>query len=99
MTNIEIVKITVDALFAIGCFINALVFIPQLLVLYQEKNAKNLSLLSFLGFNFIQFGLMVHGIFYDDLFLAIGMGLTLLTCGSVTLLIILYRSQEKRASL
>ena len=91
----NLIKIIVDVLFSIGAIINAIAFIPQLVKLYREKNSANLSLLSFLGFNFIQFGLMLHGILTHNIFLAAGMGLTLLTCGGTTILIFYYQNFKR----
>ena len=85
------IKTTVDILFGMGMFINALLFLPQAIKLYRYKSVSGLSIVVFLGFNFIQFFMMLHGIIRHDYILAGGMGLSLLTCGAVTIGIIIYR--------
>ncbi|MCP4475883.1 MAG: hypothetical protein GY821_15225 [Gammaproteobacteria bacterium] len=46
----------VDFIFSIALFINALLFIPQFLKIWQRKTSNDVSLTTFLGFWFIQRG-------------------------------------------
>ena len=47
-------KEIVDIIFSLGLFINAVLFIPQIRVLYKAKTSQNLSIVTFLGFSLIQ---------------------------------------------
>lgn len=75
----------VDTLFGIGLFINAALFIPQALKIHRDKAAKNVSLLTFLGFNCLQFITILHGYYHQDYILMIGYSLSFITCSFVTL--------------
>lgn len=81
----------IEILFSLGLFINALLFIPQAIKLYQTKNSKELSLLTFGGFVIIQFFTLLHGYLHKDYLLMLGYFLSILTCGLVLVLIIKYR--------
>ena len=58
---IEVLKELVEISFSISLFINALLFVPQIIKLWQTKEAKDLSLLTFAGFNLIQILAVLHG--------------------------------------
>lgn len=77
--------------FSLSLIANALLFIPQLRVLLKNKSAKGVSLMTFAGFNIIQFFTFLHGILIGDYMLAVGFLLSIITCGAVSLLIIYYR--------
>ena len=81
----------IETLFSAGLFINAILFIPQIVRLFRTKNSRGLSLMTFAGFNAIQFFTMLHAYLHRDYLLLIGMALSLLTCGIVTVMIFLYR--------
>lgn len=81
----------IESLFALGMFINGTLFIPQAIKIFRLKEARDLSLLTFFGFNFIQAVTILHGIIKQDFALAIGMSYSFITCAMVTLLIIKYR--------
>ena len=85
----------IESIFGLGLFINAILFIPQAMKLFHEKDSKELSLVTFLGFNLIQFFTVLHGILFKDYLLIIGNFLSLITCGVVTTLIIFYRFKNK----
>ena len=82
--------VLIEAIFSLGLFINALLFIPQVINLYRIKNSQELSLTTFLGFNFVQLFTLLHGYLHHDYLLMIGMVFSLLTCGTVTVMIMLY---------
>ena len=84
-------RIVVEFLFGIGLFINAALFVPQIVVLLREKHSKDLSLITFGGFCLIQFFTVLHGIYVHDWLLVIGYVLSIATCGAVTVLAIYYR--------
>lgn len=76
--------------FSISLLMNAILFIPQILTIIKNKSAKGVSLITFLGFNLIQFFTMFHGLLTKDYLLAGGYLLSIITCGTVTVLIIYY---------
>ena len=89
----------IEVIFSLLLFVNAALFIPQVVRLLKEKNSKELSLITFLGFCMIQLFTVLHGILHHDTFLVLGYSLSLLSCGAVTLLIIKYRPQKNGLAL
>jgi MtN3 and saliva related transmembrane protein len=79
-------------LFGLGLFVNALIFVPQALTIWQQRSAQGVSVLTFAGFNAMQAVGVVHGLFAHDLALSLGMLASLVTCGTVTGLAIAFRS-------
>lgn len=82
---------TVFAIFEVALFVNALLFIPQAIRIYRLKNAEDLSLTTFVGFCFIQAISVIYGMIRPDFPVSIGFAVSLLTCGTTTVLIIYYR--------
>jgi MtN3 and saliva related transmembrane protein len=76
---------------------NALLFVPQLLAVWRKKTDEGISLITFGGFSILQVVGVVHGIYQHDLSLILGMAASLLSCGSVTCLTLLYRLRRKAA--
>lgn len=93
--SIEMFKYCVGVFFAIGLFINALLFVPQIIKLWRIKESKDLSLVMFGGFNLIQIFAVLHGYMNQDYILMIGFLLSLITSGAVTFLIVFYKLKEK----
>lgn len=81
----------IEAVFSLGLFINAVLFVPQIIRLYKSKHANDVSLLTFGGFWLIQVFIVLHGVINHDKLLIIGYSLSLLSCGIVVLLILMYR--------
>lgn len=81
----------VDFVFSIGLFFNVVLFIPQAITLYKTKDVKGNSLFTFAGFNVMQLFTAWHGYFAGDYLLMTGFLLSFVTCGAVTLQLILYR--------
>jgi MtN3 and saliva related transmembrane protein len=81
----------IEIMFGLGLFFNALVFIPQAIALFKQKSAKEVSLLTFLGFNIMQVFTILHGYLVKDYVLMWGFILSFVTCGAVTCLIFLYK--------
>ncbi|MBN1684436.1 MAG: hypothetical protein JW855_03245 [Gammaproteobacteria bacterium] len=90
------IRDTLETLFMIGLFTNAALYIPQIIALVQSKNSENLSLITFGGITFSQLFVVLHSMLDRDILLLIGANATLLTCGTVTFLIIYYRYRIKR---
>jgi len=84
-------KHIIEVLFSLALFLNAVLFIPQAVRIYQQRSAKDVSLLMFLGFCFIQLITIIHGYIKKDYILMSGFSISLLTCAIVTFLIFLYR--------
>lgn len=84
----------ITAIFSFGLFINAMLFIPQAIKLIKIKNPYGLSLITFIGFCLTQLSAIMYGIIKHDYVLAIGYGLSLITCGTVTFLLLLYRKNK-----
>ena len=86
-----------DWLFGLGLGCNALLFVPQVLAVWRKKSDEGISLITFGGFSCLQAIGLVHGVNHQDWSLILGMSASLLTCGSVTGLTILYRVKRLRA--
>ncbi len=91
-------KQTVAVIFGLGLLGNAVLFVPQMLAVWRKKSDEGISLITFGGFSVLQIIGIVHGLFQRDLSLTLGMAASLLTCGSVTFLTLLYRVRRKRAA-
>jgi MtN3 and saliva related transmembrane protein len=87
------VKETVALLFGFGMGLNALLFVPQAVSIWRKKRAEGVSLMTFGGFNVLQFLGVLHGTLEHDCSLAVGMAVSLCTCGSVTILAFVYRGR------
>ncbi len=85
----------IETVFGLGLFINAALFIPQIIQLYKTKNPQGLSLVTFAGFNLIQLFTILHGVLSKDYLLIIGFTASLISCGTVTLLLIKYKLQSR----
>lgn len=88
-------KETVAWLFGVGMGLNALLFVPQVVAIWRKKRAEGVSLLTFGGFNALQLLGVLHGALERDWSLAAGMAVSLCTCGSVTVLALIYRGRSR----
>ncbi|MFA6409295.1 MAG: PQ-loop repeat-containing protein [Gammaproteobacteria bacterium] len=95
--NTEI-KNFIEVMFSLGLFFNAMLFVPQIVKLLRTKSAKGLSLLTFAGFSVLQIFTILHAYITKDYILFFGFLLSLLFCGTVTILIIAYRKNHCRAN-
>ncbi|EKD46098.1 MAG: sensory histidine-kinase / response regulator, partial [uncultured bacterium] len=93
-----IVKNTIEFIFGSALFINALIFIPQAIRIFREKTAQGVSLLTFAGFLFIQLTIVLHGIINQDYLLAAGYLLSMVTCGLVVFLTLIYKNNPRSSS-
>lgn len=84
-------KEIVTFLFGLGMVFNASLFIPQAIRIWQTKSAKGVSIITFVGFNLIQFNGVLYGYYQNDLILAYGNLISFISCGVVTCLAIFYR--------
>ena len=90
-------KDLVALIFGLGLGCNALLFVPQILAVYRRKSDEGISLLTFGGFTLIQVIGIVHGLYQHDPSLILGMTASLLTCGTLTLLTVIYRVRRMRS--
>ncbi len=98
MTLNNLIVQIIEVVFSISLFINAGLFIPQIIKLYKSKHPQNLSFLTFAGFNFIQFFIVLHGYIMKDYLLLFGYLISFITCGCVTLQILFYRKKYQQKS-
>lgn len=91
-------KEIVAVVFGLGLLGNALLFVPQALAVWRKKSDEGISLITFGGFSVLQAIGIVHGLYQQDLSLTLGMAASLLTCGTVTALTILYRMRRLRVA-
>ncbi|BAT51222.1 hypothetical protein NOS3756_01440 [Nostoc sp. NIES-3756] len=80
-------------IFGLGFVFNASLFIPQAIRIIKTKSAKNISLITFAGFNLIQLNSVFYGYYQRDLILMYGNLISFIACGTVTLLATYYRSR------
>jgi len=85
-----------DVLFGLGLLGNAALFVPQALAVWRKKSDEGISLITFGGFNVLQGIAVVHGVYWHDVSLIVGMVASLITCGAVTCLTLLYRAKRRR---
>ncbi|GHU19948.1 hypothetical protein FACS189472_10480 [Alphaproteobacteria bacterium] len=85
------IEYLIEAVFGFGMFINAVLFIPQAIKIYNTKSADGVSLATFAGFCVIQFFTVLHGYIHQDHILMFGNALSLICCATVTFLIIIYK--------
>jgi MtN3 and saliva related transmembrane protein len=81
-------------IFGLGLIGNALLFVPQIVAVWKKKSDEGVSLITFGGFTLLQIVSVIHGFYEHDRAMVIGMGASLLTCGTVTLLTIVFRMQR-----
>ncbi|MDR2436907.1 MAG: hypothetical protein LBD17_02375 [Endomicrobium sp.] len=91
---IEYLKYFVEVCFGLGMIANAVLYFPQVVKLFKTKNVKGISLITFVGFNIIQLFSLLHGYIHKDYIFMFGMLLSLILCGTITFLIILYKFRK-----
>ena len=84
-------SLCIKFLFSISLIANAAFFIPQIVKLYKTKDPSGISLAMFLGFNAIQLIGVLYGYIQKDFILLWGFLLSLITCGTVSILILVYK--------
>jgi len=91
-------KQMIAVIFGVGLLGNAMLFVPQALAVWRKKSDEGVSLITFGGFNVLQAIGIVHGAYQHDYSLMIGLGASLLTCGTVTGLTLYYRAHRRPAA-
>jgi MtN3 and saliva related transmembrane protein len=87
-------KEIVAVIFGLGLLGNALLFVPQIIAVWRKKSDEGISLVTFGGFSILQVIGIIHGLYQHDPSLVVGMAASLLTCGSVTGLTLIYRMRR-----
>jgi len=80
-------------LFGLGLVANAGLFVVQAVKIYKAKSSEGLSTMTFAGFSLLQIIGILHGYFQKDYYLLTGMAVSLLACGTVTVLSVVYRKK------
>ena len=91
-------KEIVAVIFGLGLLCNALLFVPQALAVWRKKTDEGISLVTFGGFSVLQAIGIVHGLYQRDISLTLGMSASLISCGTVTLLTLIYRLRRLQRS-
>jgi len=86
----------VAVVFGLALLGNAALFVPQALAVWRKKSDEGVSLVTFGGFCILQVIGVVHGFYENDRSLIVGLGASFLTCGTVTLLTVVYRIRRLR---
>ena len=89
-------KEIVALVFGLALLGNAALFVPQAIALWRKKSDEGVSLVTFGGFCVLQVIGVMHGLYQHDRSLIIGLGASFLTCGTVTLLTVVYRLRGLR---
>ncbi|MCC2625632.1 MAG: hypothetical protein K0R14_1505 [Burkholderiales bacterium] len=79
--------------FSISLFANAMLFVPQIIKILKEKKTDEFSVTTFIGFCLTQIASILYGYIQKDWILMWGYILALTTCGTVTILIFIYRKK------
>jgi len=87
------IKEIVAVAFGLGLVVNASLFVPQAARILRTRSAKDVSLLTFGGFNVLQAIGIAHGWLQGDPYLLFGMIASFVACGVVTLGALIYRRQ------
>jgi len=77
--------------FGLGLVGNALLFVPQAVAVWRKKTDEGISLITFGGFCILQILGVIHGVYQHDNSLIAGLGASFITCGTATLLTVVYR--------
>jgi len=89
-------KQIVAVVFGLALLGNAALFVPQAIAVWRKKSDEGVSLVTFGGFCVLQVIGVIHGLYQHDRSLIVGLGASFLTCGTVTLLTVVYRLRRLR---
>ena len=84
--------------FGLGLIGNAILFVPQAIAVWRKKTDEGISLVTFGGFCILQVLGVIHGVYQHDNSLIVGLGASFVTCGTATLLTVVYRMRRRRAA-
>lgn len=84
-------------IFYLAILINAAIFIPQIMQLLKNKDARNVSVTTFFGFLLLQLIIVFHGISIGDVVIITGYLLSTIACAIVVVLTLFYKLKRSRA--
>jgi len=87
-----------DWLYGMALFANAALFIPQAWRIFVSKSPGGSSLITFAGFNVIQFLGIINGLYHHDCALIIGQIISLSACSLVTMQLIMYKLRKLKSA-
>lgn len=88
------VKLIVDLIFDVALFVNAVIYVPQVLKVIRLKEARELSFITFFGICLLQLSMALHGYVHQDYGLMIGMLAAFLVSLVLTFLLVKYRKES-----
>jgi|LakMenEpi03Aug12_release.lakeMendotaPanAssembly.Ray.scaffolds.fasta_scaffold2897550_1 uncharacterized protein with PQ loop repeat len=91
-----ILEKVIEYSFVASLFVNAALFIPQIMRIIASKDSKEVSFITFFGFWLIQLATALHGFLRKDYLLAFGTLASMVTCGGVIWLIVFYRMKNQK---
>lgn len=84
----------INIIYAAAFLWTAVSAIPQIMTLLRLKDSSELSVITFLGFNFIQVVTIIHACFYQEWLLLAGVSLFLIIYAYLSSLVIYYRVKK-----
>ncbi len=90
------IKLVVDVVFDISLFINAIIYVPQIIKVIRLKESRDLSFITFFGICLLQLIIALHGYFYQDYGLMIGMLAAFVVSCTLTFLLVKYRKVKTK---
>lgn len=91
-------KEIVGLIFSLGLMANAGLFVIQAVKIVRARSAKGVSTFTFAGFSVLQVTGILHGYFQQDWYLLAGMVASLMACGTVTVLSVVFREKPEERS-
>lgn len=90
-------KEVVGLIFGLGLMANAGLFVVQAVKIVRARSSKGVSTFTFAGFSVLQVTGILHGFLQQDWYLLTGMVASLLACGTVTVLSVVFRERPQSA--
>lgn len=90
----DVITKIIELIFISALFINALLFVPQAIKIYQKKHSEDISLVTFIGFFLIQVSIILYGFIKQDYLLTFGYLLSAIACVTVIVLALFYRKKS-----
>lgn len=92
-------KEIVGFVFGLGLMANAGLFVIQAVKIVRARSSKGVSTFTFAGFSILQVTGILHGYYQQDWYLLTGMVASLMACGTVTVLSMLFREKPGEVAL
>jgi MtN3 and saliva related transmembrane protein len=96
LITIEMIWIyhAINVIYSLSFLWTAFSALPQIITLLRTKNSNELSIITFLGFNFIQVVTIAHAYFYQEWLTLAGVLLLLIIYTALSYLIVYYRVKK-----